>query len=107
MKRNIEDYQTALDEIKSSKSYKNVLNIIKENHFVNDRIDRLEEEDIDIEITEKAMGPGGVGQMKIIKEYVYIQIGSGHGRCNYAKVVKIGFIKDSELYGKHFIETAF
>ena len=103
MKRNIEDYQTALDEIKSSKSYKNVLNIIKENHFVNDRINQLEDE----EITEKAIGTGGVGQMKIIKEYVYIQIGSGHGKWNYAKVVKIGFIKDSELYGKHFIETAF
>lgn len=102
MKRN-EDYQTALDEIKSSKSYKKVLNIIKSYHFVNDRIDQLEDE----EITEKAMGTGGVGQMKIIKDNVYIQIGYGHGKWNYAKVVKIGFIKDSELWGKHFIETAF
>ena len=38
-------------------------------------------------VMECAMGSGGVGQVKKIKNEVRVQIESGHGRCNYAKCV--------------------
>lgn len=40
-------------------------------------------------VGEYAMGSGGKGSIKILKDEVRIQIGCGHGKHNYAKSVSI------------------
>ncbi len=70
-----------------SKNAKNrkeqVLKVIKNNYFINDRIDSLQ--NMDFSVDEKAMGSGGVGQIKEVKGCYRMQI--GYGRHNYAFVV--------------------
>lgn len=58
-----------------------------ENHSkIDNRV--LELENMGFTIEEKAMGSGGVGQVRTMKSgEVRIQIGCGHSRHNYAKCV--------------------
>lgn len=96
-----EFYSIIENDVKKSKSYKFIISTIKSNHFISDRIKMIGAEYVE----KKAMGSGGVGQVKIIKGYVFIQIGSGHSINNYAPAVKIGYIHKSGMYKPHFIEN--
>ena len=60
-----------------------VSNAIANHRKTSDRIAALEARAF--EVVEKAMGSGGVGQLK----NGYIQISYGRGKWNYAKVVKL------------------
>lgn len=64
-----------------------VTKAIRENRRIADR-----ESDIwraGIMVVEKACGSGGVGSILPRRDAIYIQIGYGHGRYNYAKVAVI------------------
>lgn len=89
------------NEVKHSDAYKRVLSIIKAERLISDRIKLIGAEHVE----EKAMGSGGVGQVKVINGYVYVQIGSGHSIHNYAPAVKIGRIHTSGMYKPQFIEN--
>jgi hypothetical protein len=95
--------KTIQETIKESGSYKSIMNIVNANKRV---IDREKEIGFD-NIEEKAMGSGGVGQIKIIKGFVFVQIESGHGRHNYAKCANLGHVHKSELYHENqFVENS-
>ena len=64
---------------------KEISKVIKDNRLIKDRETVLFH--MGYTISEKAMGSGGVGQVKTLKTEIRIQIGSGHGRQNYAKCV--------------------
>ena len=66
---------------------KEVKTIISKHRLVKDRVKELYKNGYNIE--ECAMGSGGVGQIKTLKNEVRIQVGYGHGRYNYAKCVII------------------
>lgn len=80
-------------EVKKSSNYKKVMSIIKSHRLISKR-----EEAIGFDyIEEKAMGSGGVGQLKVINGLVYVQIGCGHGKWNYASAAKIGHAHTSGM----------
>lgn len=91
-----------LDEIRKTEAYKYVSQVITDNKKVIDREKALGFGNIE----EKAMGSGGVGQIKIISGFVYMQLAYGHSRSNYASVVKLGHIQTSENGKKSFIESS-
>ena len=63
---------------------------IKENRLVNDRCDYINEKLGTGTCYEKAMGSGGVGQIKVLENgKIIIQIGYGVGKWNYAMVAEI------------------
>lgn len=65
-----------------------ISDIIYSERFVINR--KLELDRHDIRSDELPMGPGGVGQIKVMKDgSIRIQIGYGHGRYNYALVAII------------------
>ena len=64
-----------------------VKTIISKHRLVSDRVNELNEKGYIV--NECAMGSGGVGQIKTLKDEVRIQIGYGHGKHNYAKCVII------------------
>lgn len=93
-----------INEIKQSAIYNNVLNIIKENRLIKDRVKILN--DLCLDIINKPVGSGGVGSIIFRKDGVYIQISYGVTRYNYADIVKIGFIrtnKDNPISKPYFI----
>ena len=93
--------EVLLEEIKKSDNYKKVISIINSHRLISDR-----EQAIGINnIEEKAMGAGGVGQIKLFKGFVYVQIGCGHTNWNYASAVKIGHIHQSGTSKPFFIEA--
>ena len=64
-----------------------VKTIISKHRLVSDRVNELSKNGYNIK--ECAMGSGGVGQIKVLKDEVRIQVGFGHGKHNYAKCVTI------------------
>lgn len=64
---------------------KKAKNVIEKYRLIEDRAKAFDGVD------EIAMGSGGVGQVKIFKDKIAIQLGYGHGRRNYAKCAVINF----------------
>jgi len=69
----------------SPKKVDEVKKIIAKHRLVADRENELRKKGF--EVAEKAMGPGGTGQIKTLKSEIRMQIGYGHGKWNYAKCV--------------------
>lgn len=59
--------------------------VIANNRWIGDRIAKLS--DLGYEMTSRAMGSGGVGQLKGNRTNTFVQIGCGRGRGNVAMVV--------------------
>lgn len=91
-----------IEEVQKSQVYKYVRNIIANNKKIADREKALGYENIE----EKAMGTGGVYQLRVISGFVYMQIGYGHGKWNYASVVRLGHVHTSELGRRFFVEDS-
>ena len=69
----------------SQKKVDEVKKIIAKHRLVADRENELHKKGF--KVAEKAMGPGGTGQIKKLKSEIRMQIGYGHGKWNYAKCV--------------------
>lgn len=93
--------ENVITQIEKSKVNKLVDITIKSNRLINQRVADLIE--LGFEEDEKSMGSGGVGQVKVIKGIVYKQVSCGWGRYNYAVVVKIGQIRQTEQGGEYFL----
>lgn len=91
-----------LDDARKSSNYKKVMNIVNSYRLISEREQAIGFDNIE----EKAMGAGGVGQVKIINGFVYVQIGCGHTSWNYASVVKIGHIHQCGTFFKPFFLEA-
>lgn len=86
-----------INRIKISHSYNKILSIIKSNRLIVDRRREIGFDNVEI----KPMGSGGIGQIKSFNNEVYVQIGYGKGKYNYAYAVKIGKIvkyRGEEIY---------
>lgn len=93
--------KTTINEINKKTSDSNILKcagiakeVIQKFYFIEDRIKEskylLDLENIkNAYIAEKPMGSGGVGSIRFLKDKVYIQIGYGQGRHNYATVIEV------------------
>jgi len=85
------------NEVLNSYEYKQISKIIADNKRISDRIESLEIAGFNVLPYKKAMGSGGVGQIKVCLakdrrcECAYIQISCGEGRYNYAYVVFLPF----------------
>ena len=66
---------------------KTIKKVVNENKRVSDRIEKLQE--LGYTVSEFAMGPGGVLQVKELKDEKRVQISYGHGRSNYAYGVSL------------------
>lgn len=62
-----------------------ITEVVKSNRLVSSRVAKLRE--LGFNVQEKAMGSGGVLQVKKLSSETRIQIGYGHSRNNYAMVV--------------------
>ena len=73
------------------------LEAIKDNRQIKDRISDISftslsqsfKDSLNYEFREIAMGSGGVGQLKIVKNEIRLQIGYGHSINNFAKTLVI------------------
>lgn len=73
----------------SQKKVDEVKQIIAKHRLVADRETELHKKGFTV--AEKAMGSGGTGQIKTLKNEIRMQIGYGHGKNNYAKCVIFSF----------------
>jgi hypothetical protein len=64
---------------------KEIEKIVKSNRLIDDRQDKLIK--AGYQIAERSMGPGGVMNIKKVKNEVRVQIGYGHSKNNYAMCV--------------------
>ena len=62
-----------------------VMSTIAGIRLVSDRVNELRKKGY--VVVERSMGSGGVGQIKVLKNEIRIQIGYGHGKHNYAMCV--------------------
>lgn len=70
-----------------------VKNAINNFHFVKERVNYLQDK-LGVEIDERPMGSGGVGQIKEMANEIRIQIGYGKSKYNYAMCVIVKKIKN-------------
>ena len=80
-----------------SKAYDRVLTIITHNRSIADRVAEIKAIGADTETV--VCDNGGVKQIFIKGNEVFVQIAAGVGRYNYAETVKIGTIVDG-----HFVQ---
>jgi hypothetical protein len=62
-----------------------IRNICKENKAIGTRIFKIKE--AGYEMTDRGMGPGGVGQIRSTTRNTFVQVTAGYGRANVASVV--------------------
>lgn len=77
-------------EALESKAHDRVVSIVTRNRLISDRIAEIKAIGADTETV--VCGAGGVKQIIIKGSNVFVQIGAGVGRYNYAEAVKIGTI---------------
>ena len=65
--------------------FENIEKVVRENRLVSDRVIKLREMGYTVE--ERAIGSGGVMQVKELKSETRIQVGYGKGKYNYAYAV--------------------
>lgn len=77
-----------IEQIKQSAEYKAVMEIVRNNRLCTKRNEALRNAGYTIET--KAMGSGGVGQVKLTKRAQYrVQVSYGTGKYNYAYCVTL------------------
>lgn len=77
-----------IEQVKASAEYKKVMEIVHNNRLCTKRNEALINAGYTIET--KAMGSGGVGQVRLTKRGQYrVQISYGTGRYNYAYCVTL------------------
>ena len=81
---------TVKSEAARSKAYDRVVTIVTHNRSIADRVAEIKAIGADTETV--VCGNGGVKQIVIKGDNVFVQIGAGVGRYNYAEAVKIGTI---------------
>ena len=81
---------TVENEAFRSKAYDTVVTIVTHNRLIADRVHEIKAIGAAIEMV--VCGSGGVKQIVIKGNEVFVQIAAGVGRCNYAEAVKIGTI---------------
>lgn len=90
---------TVKNEAFRSKAYDRVVTIVTHNRSIADRVAEIKAIGSDIETV--VCGNGGVKQIVIKGNEVFVQIAAGVGRYNYAEAVKIGTIVDG-----HFVQDS-
>jgi len=81
---------TVKNEAARSKAYDTVVTIVTHNRSIADRVAEIKAIGADTETV--VCGNGGVKQIVIKGNEVFVQIAAGVGRYNYAEAVKIGTI---------------
>ena len=81
---------TVKSEAARSKAYDTVVTIVTHNRLIADRVAEINAIGADTETV--VCGTGGVKQIVINGNDVFVQIATGVGRYNYAEAVKIGTI---------------
>ena len=81
---------TVKHEAFRSKAYDTVVTIVTHNRLIADRLAELKAIGVDAETV--VCGAGGVKQIVIKGDVVFVQIAAGVGRYNYAEADKIGTI---------------
>ena len=81
---------TVNGEAVRSKAYDTVVTIVTHNRLIADRLAELKAIGVDAETV--VCGAGGVKQIVIKGDNVFVQIAAGVGNYNYAESVKIGTI---------------
>lgn len=81
---------TVKSEAVRSKAYDRVVTIVTHNRLIADRVAKIKAIGADIETV--VCGAGGVKQIVIKGDNVFVQIAAGVGNYNYAEAVKIGTI---------------
>ena len=90
---------TVKHEAFRSKAYDTVVTIVTHNRLIADRLAELKAIGVDAETV--VCGAGGVKQIVIKGDNVFVQIAAGVGNYNYAEAVKIGTVVDS-----HFVQDS-
>ena len=90
---------TVKTEARSSKAYDTVATIVTHNRLIADRLSELKAIGVDAETV--VCGAGGVKQIVIKGDIVFVQIAAGVGNYNYAEAVKIGTVVDD-----HFVQDS-
>ena len=88
---------TVKHEAFRSKAYDTVVTIVTHNRLIADRLAELKAIGVDAETV--VCGAGGVKQIVIKGDNVFVQIAAGVGNYNYAEAVKIGTVVDG-----HFVQ---
>ena len=88
---------TVKNEACRSKAYDTVVTIVTHNRLIADRLSELKVIGVDAETV--VCGAGGVKQIVIKGDNVFVQIAAGVGNYNYAEAVKIGTVVDG-----HFVQ---
>ena len=88
---------TVKHEAFRSKAYDTVVTIVTHNRLIADRVAEIKAIGADTETV--VCGNGGVKQIVIKGNEVFVQIAAGVGRYNYAEAVKIGTI-----ISDHFVQ---
>ena len=88
---------TVKHEAFRSKAYDTVTTIVTHNRLIADRLAELKVIGVDAETV--VCGAGGVKQIVIKGDNVFVQIAAGVGNYNYAEAVKIGTVVDG-----HFVQ---
>ena len=90
---------TVNSEAVRSKAYDRVVTIVTHNRLIADRLAELKTIAVDAETV--VCGAGGVKQIVIKGDVVFVQIAAGVGNYNYAEAVKVGTIVDG-----HFVQDS-
>ena len=90
---------TVKSEAVRSKAYDRVVTIVTHNRLISDRVAEINAIGADTETV--VCGAGGVKQIVIKGDNVFVQIAAGVGNYNYAEAVKIGTIVDG-----HFVQDS-
>ena len=88
---------TVKNEAFRSKAYDRVVTIVTHNRLIADRVHEIKAIGADTETV--VCGNGGVKQIVIKGNEVFVQIAAGVGNYNYAEAVKIGTVVDG-----HFVQ---
>ena len=88
---------TVKNEAFRSKAYDRVVTIVTHNRLISDRVTEIKAIGADTETV--VCGAGGVKQIVIKGNEVFVQIAAGVGRYNYAEAVRIGTVVDG-----HFVQ---
>ena len=88
---------TVNGEAVRSKAYDTVVTIVTHNRLIADRLAELKAVGVDAETV--VCGAGGVKQIVIKGDNVFVQIAAGVGNYNYAEAVKICTVVDG-----HFVQ---
>lgn len=88
---------TVKHEAFRSEAYDTVVTIVTHNRLIADRLAELKAIGVDAETV--VCGAGGVKQIVIKGDNVFVQIAAGVGNYNYAESVKIGTVVDG-----HFVQ---